>query len=98
MSEFERAAVFEPPVGLPAVLCRAEKSVRRCADAPSVPILEGLAACAGRGAARCRAAAAGDRGHFAGGDPVNIALICMGRLKEKYWRDAAAEATAESPA
>ena len=22
---------------------------------------------------------------------MNMALICMGRLKEKYWRDAAAE-------
>ncbi|MFQ7694791.1 MAG: 23S rRNA (pseudouridine(1915)-N(3))-methyltransferase RlmH, partial [Christensenellales bacterium] len=41
--------------------------------------------CRGRaGGYRCRNRIGGD-------ETVNMALICMGRLKEKYWRDAANE-------
>ncbi len=44
--------------------------------------------CAAGGGGACD----GCRGYDDGGDEaVNMALICMGRLKERYWRDAADE-------
>lgn len=78
---------------LSAVLCFAMVARVYLARANRAPVVWGRRAePKGDGEGGCgRAGGDRRRGGDGGDEAVNMALICMGRLKEKYWRDAADE-------